>query len=54
MYQEKKDNMLVKLHYKEEILKKREKEKQLKIEILKEINAFKQKRKEINNENFRK
>ena len=50
----KKDNMLVKLHHKEQILKEREKEKQLKIEILKEINTFKQKRKDIKNEEYRK
>jgi len=52
-YQNKKENMLIKLHHKEEILKTREKEKQLRVEILKEINKFKQQRKDIYKENHR-
>lgn len=54
IYQNRKENLLLKLHHKEEIINQNEKEKKLKTEILKEINDFKQKRKEIHKEKFKK
>jgi nucleolar protein involved in exit from mitosis len=53
-YKEQKENLMIKLHQNEEVLKERQKKREKEIEELKRINEEKQKRKEIVKENYLK
>lgn len=51
---DKKNNMLINLHKKEQILKAREKEKEIMVQTLRAVNESKTKRKDLHHENHRK